>query len=224
MTAEWNQLFNDPVNIIRDPDPLVRNFAEAANKSGFVLDFGCGGGRHLVYLTKAGFKVTGVDVSKNGLNSSKDWLKSEGLKADLVQLEMSDLPLRDSSISGAISINVLQHALLRKCKTIVQGIRWVLKPGSPFFFVIIGREDARYGEGDEIEPHTFVHHEGIEAGVVHHYYNRTDLEFLLQNYSNYEIEERRRPYDDSHPVFGKDPRLINRDNAVLQHWIVKAWR
>lgn len=36
-----------------------------------ILDLGCGAGRHSIELSKRGFKVTGIDVSKILINKAK---------------------------------------------------------------------------------------------------------------------------------------------------------
>lgn len=223
MCADWSQLFQDPVNIIHQPDPLVDSFIAAVRPGGCVLDVGCGGGRHLVHLARAGYKVSGGDMALSGLQSSRNWLNQEGLHADLCLMEMAYLPFAGGAFDGAISINVLQHATLTQTAQTVDDLRRILKPDSPFFFVVIGRDDARCGEGEEIEPFTFIHRKGIEAGVPHHYYNRDEIEHLVQHFNRSTIEIRRRSYDDNHPIFGRDPRLKDRKDAVLQHWAVQAW-
>jgi len=36
-----------------------------------ILDYGCGKGRHSIYLSKKGFKVTGIDISEESIKASK---------------------------------------------------------------------------------------------------------------------------------------------------------
>ena len=175
MSADWNQLFLDPTKVIRDPDPLAKQFIDNVNPSSRVFDFGCGAGRHLVHLARAGLKVVGGDVAVSGLKFAHRWLGEEILTADLILMEMTHLPFADQSMDGAISINVLQHGTVSATDRAVQEIERIRKPGCPFFFVVIGREDARCGEGDQIEPFTFVPHLGIEAGVPNHYYARHEI-------------------------------------------------
>lgn len=59
----WLQLRpeNDSHRSLREAEFLVN---ELGSKSGSVLDVGCGQGRHLVPLAKAGYQVTGVDLSR----------------------------------------------------------------------------------------------------------------------------------------------------------------
>ena len=40
------------------------------NKQTRILDIGCGTGRHSIELTKRGYQVTGIDLSKSMLKSS----------------------------------------------------------------------------------------------------------------------------------------------------------
>ncbi len=224
MCADWNQLFKDPDKILRSPDPLTEKFILLIDVGATVFDLGCGAGRHLVPLAASGIKVIGGDISPVGLNFSREWLHRERLKADLLLNEMTALPFGDGIIDGVISINVLNHGTIAQTTRAFEEVHRILRPDCPFFFLIIGREDARCGEGDEIEPNTYVHRGGIEAGVAHHFYAPDELKQLLHRFNRVELEERRRPYDDNEPVFGNDPRLKSQNDAVLQHWEVRAWK
>lgn len=224
MCADWNQLFRDPVKVVREPDPLVEEFALQVPHRAKVLDLGCGGGRHLAYLGRLGFRLTGTDISPHGLQLSREWLHNENLEADLVLASMTPMPFAAGSFDGAISINVLNHAMIGHTAAAVEDVRRVLKPGAPFYFIIIGREDARCGEGDEVEPFTFIHHQGIEAGVPHHYYDLDEVEQLVAAFERRIIKERRKNYVNSDPLWGNDPRAQARTKPIFHHWLVQAWK
>ena len=49
------------------PNTSVVEWADGLPAGGFVLDIGCGVGRHLVYLGGRGFKMAGVDISPSGI-------------------------------------------------------------------------------------------------------------------------------------------------------------
>ncbi|MDD3722247.1 MAG: class I SAM-dependent methyltransferase [Lutibacter sp.] len=57
------------------------------NKNEFVLDLGCGKGRHSIYLNSLGFKVIGADLSKNSIDYAKQF-ETETLK--FVKHDMRD--------------------------------------------------------------------------------------------------------------------------------------
>lgn len=46
----------------------------------------------------------------------------------------------------------------------------------------ISRESSEYRRGEEIEPHTFVPSEGIEAGVAHHFVDEEEVRLLMQRF------------------------------------------
>ena len=95
-----------------------------------VLDLGCGNGRHLVYLAKAGFEVTGLDISPTGLALARSWLGEEGLEASLVRTDFkSPLPFRDGAFEAMLSTQVIHHALLAEGErpSARSGASWHLK-------------------------------------------------------------------------------------------------
>jgi len=224
MCADWNQLFTDPIKIKRDPDPLVEELCGILRKRARVLDLGCGAGRHLLHLARKNIKACGSDLSPEGLRLSRDWMARENLSAHLLLSEMTALPFGKEVFDGALSVNVLNHATLSDGAGAVAEIRRILKRGAPFFFLIIGREDFRCGEGDEIEPFTFIHRQGIEAGVPHHFYIPSEIEQMAARFGRISIKERRRAYDPKDPIFGHDPRAIGRPEATVQHWEVRLWK
>lgn len=59
---------------------LVQFFAEYRPK-GKVLDLGCGQGRDAIEIAKLGYKVTGVDISKVGINQMIE--KSEDMNLEI---------------------------------------------------------------------------------------------------------------------------------------------
>jgi SAM-dependent methyltransferase len=224
MCADWNQLFTDPTKIIRKPDPLVEEICRILPSGARVLDLGCGAGRHLLSLAQGGFRVFGSDLSPEGLRLSKQWLNRDGFEAPVLLAEMTRLPFMSLSFDGAISINVLNHGTLAEGVLAVKEIHRSLKDKAPFFFLIIGRDDFRCGEGDQIEHFTFVHRQGIEAGVAHHFYTQGEIQQLVSGFSRIQIKDRRRPYDPHDPIWGNDPRAVRRVNAFHQHWEVRVWK
>ncbi|MCX6639585.1 MAG: class I SAM-dependent methyltransferase [bacterium] len=224
MCADWNELFLDPTKIIRDPDPLVQQFCDLVRPKSKIFDLGCGAGRHLIYLARRGFIVFGGDIAPVGLTQSRLWLNLEGLNAELTRFSMMALPYSQNCFDGIISIGVLNHATLAETTLAIAEAHRILKDKGPFFFILIGRKDARCGDGDEIEPFTFIVRHGIEAGVPHHYYVPEEIERMVSPFSKFEIEERRKPYNDEDPVFGNDARIRARKDPIFQHWVVRCWK
>jgi len=58
-----------------------------------VLDFGCGTGRHTVYLANMGFEVYGFDRSEAAIGRARLELAKHGLGANLRVWDMNETPL-----------------------------------------------------------------------------------------------------------------------------------
>jgi ubiquinone/menaquinone biosynthesis C-methylase UbiE len=70
-----------------------------------VVDIGCGTGRHLVALSRHGYRMTGVDLSPHMLARAAKKLERLGLSAELLNADACDLGrLADASFDCAISM------------------------------------------------------------------------------------------------------------------------
>jgi len=159
-----------------------------------VLDVGCGGGRHLLYLAKQGFVVYGTDRSATGLTISRERLEKEGLKAVLRQCDMTEVPFPDEFFDAVLSTQVLHHNRLENVGKAVGEIRRTLKEGGLFFTNLLGKGDHKESKGKKIEPGTYICDSGIEAGMPHHFFTRQEVETLLEGFEIMSLKERRAEY------------------------------
>lgn len=131
-----------------------------------VLDVGCGSGKIMAPLLRAGYDVVGMDVAREGLLMIREGERVEG--------DARYLPFKDCSFDAVVCYDVLQHLLAPERQMAVEEIKRVLVPGGSIFIEVFGREDMRYG-GAEIEPHTFRR----ESGIIYHYFSGPELLELL---------------------------------------------
>lgn len=90
---------------------LLLNFAEVVGDP--ILELGCGSGRLLVPLARAGFKVTGLDSSRPMLDRARSAIDVEGL-GNRITLFEADMVRADESPGGPFglvifSLNSLMH-------------------------------------------------------------------------------------------------------------------
>ena len=113
-----------------------------------VLDAGCGNGRNVVYLLRAGFDVYGVDQSEDAIrqlralaNSLAPQLPQENFRVERVE----KMSFADATFDVVISSAVLHFASDEEnWQSMVQEMWRVLKPGGLFFARLassIGIED-----------------------------------------------------------------------------------
>ncbi len=143
---------------------------ELLEKGSLVLDVGCGSGKLLAPMARAGFDVVGVDICRGPL------LALAGHRT--VQGDARSLPFKDNVFNGAVCYDVLQHLLEGERNAAVREIGRVLAPGGLFFLQVFGQRDMRYG-GTLVEPDTFQRH----SGIIYHYFTEDEVRSLLSGFN-----------------------------------------
>ncbi len=95
---------------------------------GKVVEAGCGAGRYVFYLKRMGIDIEGVDFSKAVIERLNN-IKSE-IVPDAVFLhgDITSLPYEDNSLSGYISLGVVEHFIDGPGHAFAEAYR-ILRPG-----------------------------------------------------------------------------------------------
>ena len=161
---------------------IIRLRKESASR---VLDLGFGLGRHVVLFARERFKTYGIEPTESGFQHCTDWLKAEGLEADIGQGHMLQLPFPDSMFDFVISFNVVYHGTLADMETALQEINRVLRKSGLLYLTLNSTRNHWYGKGNELEHNTFVNPEKGDGDHKHHYSDRREVERIL---SGWELE------------------------------------
>ena len=181
----WNDVFKEHGAFFGEPHEDMAKVVELLKRNGArtVLDLGSGSGRHVVYLARNGFSAYGFDSSPEGLEISRNWLKREGLTADLRIRSMTEpLPYEDSFFDAVISVQVIHHARIAEVREIVAEIRRILKRGG-LIFITVPKVKSQAETFQEIEPDTFIPLDGLEKGLPHHYFTPDELRDLFKDFT-----------------------------------------
>ncbi|MCL4449418.1 MAG: methyltransferase domain-containing protein [Actinobacteria bacterium] len=71
-----------------DPNVFVRDLVEGM-PPGTAIDLGCGEGRNALWLAEKGWKTTGVDFSRSGIEKAKQRSKAMGLEVNWIVADLS---------------------------------------------------------------------------------------------------------------------------------------
>src|SRR5436190_17813132 len=86
-----------------DADAAVREWAATVAAGGFVLDLGCGVGRHVVYLGGCGFRMAGIDISPSGIRLTQEACAQRKIGFEGHVSDMQTLPWADATFDAALS-------------------------------------------------------------------------------------------------------------------------
>ena len=185
MMNVWEEAYKKGELLKRDPHPEIGKIADIFEKERVkrILDLGCGGGRHLVYLSRRGFDMYGLDSAPTGLAYTLGVLAKEGLTANLALHDMSILPYDDDYFDAVISIQVIHHSKLEGIKKTIEEIRRVLKHKGLVWVTMPVSKNEPSTKQEEIEPGTFLPLNGREKGLPHHYFRMEEIPVLFSDFS-----------------------------------------
>ncbi len=180
---QWDDVYRGmeaPPEIDENMPRILEFFKE--RKITTVLDLGCGSGRHTIYLMQHGFKVSGIDISTEGIKKAETFCLQKNLRAALAVGSIHErLPYSDSTFDSIISIRVIHHGRIEAIRKTISEMERVLKPGG-LLFVTVRRRARRRRSSVEIAPRTYVPQDGIEKGVVHYLFNKKLLQREFRNF------------------------------------------
>lgn len=125
-----------------------------------VLDVGCGPGRHAVLLAKAGYEVTGVDVSRRFLDIAADAAREAAVKAAFFEVDARQMPF-DDEFDAVISICQGAFGLMGKDDSLV--LRRMMEAAAPGAPVVVTAFSAYFTIAHPPERGSF----DPDAGIVH---------------------------------------------------------
>lgn len=177
MNTFWEERFRDEGRIWGDSPSRTALYAiELFKKTGGreVLIPGSGYGRNAEAFARAGFEVTGMEISKTAVSIARQGSS----KVRYHYGSVLDMPFDDLVYDGIYCFNVLH--LFRKNDRVefLQRSREQLKDGGVIFFVVFSDKEPSYGTGRMVEENTFESKPGREV----HYYTEEDLIFDFHDF------------------------------------------
>ena len=190
---DWNAIFTKAGKVFETPHPDIERIAKVFLKKKFnrILDLGCGSGRHLVYLSKIGFEVYGLDSSPKALEISRDWLKSEGKNCELKLHRIEEkFPYEDKYFDAIVSIQVIHHNYLKDIIFTIKEMERILIPDGLIYvtFPLFGVGSKLEGwDLKEVEKGTYIPQTGPEEGLPHHFFTESEIYELFESFTISEL-------------------------------------
>ncbi|MFX1502298.1 MAG: class I SAM-dependent methyltransferase [Promethearchaeota archaeon] len=177
----WNSRFVDKGKIWGTEPSKTAKYALKLFKKYHIhkiLIPGAGYGRHTKFFSLNNYEVTGIEISEEAINISKEF----DLHSKLILGSVLDMPFNDEKYDAIFCFNVLHLLLenqraffLEKCYDQIQDNGFV------FFSVFSELEDS-FGKGPKIEENTFESKKGRPT----HYFTEDDL---LNHFKTFSVIE-----------------------------------
>ena len=191
---QWDGIYENAGDVFPDVQPDMPEVVELMEKKGVknVLDLGCGGGRHSVYLAERGMCVSGIDAAPKGIQMTQDKMAENGLIGDFKVGDIyKGLPYADASFEGIVSTQTINHGKIEEIRELIKEMERVLTQKGIVFVTtaIRGEKGGKGGLGtnsdEEIAPYTYKPTGGNEKGLIHYYF---DEERLKEEFSDFDTK------------------------------------
>jgi len=170
MNTFWEERFSDEGRIWGDiPSRSAGHAIGLFKKAGVheVLVPGSGYGRNAVAFARAGFQVTGIEISATAFSLAQQ----NNQEIRYHHGSVLDMPFDDSMYDGIYCFNLLHLFRKNDRKAFLKRCREQLMEGGVVFFVVFSEREGSFGTGRNVEENTFESKPGREV----HYYSETDL-------------------------------------------------
>lgn len=107
-----------------------------------VLEIGCGMGAHAAMLTRAGARLTAIDLTARAVDATKRRFEIYGLNADIRRADAEKLPFPDKSFDTVWSWGVIHHSA--RFENCLSEVARVLRPGGQLTMMVYHRPSIVY--------------------------------------------------------------------------------
>jgi 2-polyprenyl-3-methyl-5-hydroxy-6-metoxy-1,4-benzoquinol methylase len=157
-----------------------------ANRKEFktILDFGCGDGRHLEMMARAGLEhIIGVDYNRSVLDVAKQRCQKYNIKCDLYQNNQNKKlkELIKDELDCVVCWGITLCNAYYVTSDMFKQFASVLKPGGKVIATWRTQEDSLYGNGKEIEKDTFIIERQSHKGMLYYIPNLDDIKAIYKD-------------------------------------------
>lgn len=156
----WNSRYADVERLFSSkPNALLAEFA-AGLAPGRAVDIGAGEGRNAIWMAKAGWSVTAVDVSDVGLARAAEHAAEEGVELDCV---VADWRKYRAASPFDLAVISFMHPAQDERASMFAGMGEMLAPGGHLF--IVGVDLSELGRRGPRDPERLYTPERLRAAL-----------------------------------------------------------
>jgi hypothetical protein len=138
--ASWNQTFRNGTGFSKEPNQLLVDTV-ASVKPRAALDIAMGQGRNALYLASRGWKVTGVDLSDEGVRLARETAVARHLPLEAVNADLETYDL------GVAKWDLVTNIYAPHDRALLERVKKSMKPGALFVYDGFADEDDSFAAG-----------------------------------------------------------------------------
>ncbi len=158
-------------------DPVVDEFIKWLREEDlqYVLDLGCGIGKHCYYLAHHGFKVSGLDISDEAINIAEKNAYRLNFSASFHKGDFVSLPFHNESFDAILAVNTLHHDFYEGIVEAIREVYRVLRREGLLCMNPPSVEDGYFGLGRQLGEKIFLIH-----NTPHYFFEEDEIVDLLE--------------------------------------------
>lgn len=155
-----------------------------------ILDLGCGGAHHLLFLAQEGFDYHGIDGASESVEIARYRLSESGFKTDtLVCGTFGRTPYPDDFFDCVIDRGSLVCNRLSDLPALIAEMRRILKPGGRFFSMILNEASTAKERVTSLGDNDYTDFQGrLKGAGVLHFTNAAEARRLFSAFNIEDIE------------------------------------
>jgi SAM-dependent methyltransferase len=132
---------------LETPPQLLQDLIETGKiKPCKAIEFGCGAGNYVIYLSDKGFDTTGVDFSNSAIEIATNAAKQKGIKCRFVTADvLGELTEIKTNFDFAYDWEVLHHIFPEDREKYIRNVHRVLNPGGYYLSVCFSEDSPQFG-------------------------------------------------------------------------------
>ena len=134
-----------------EPTREIRQHVESTERRGRALDLGAGDGRNALYLARAGYEVTAVDLSCVGLAKLERFARREGLMSRIktVCADARNAVYKESSYDLVVVVTLFDHLPRKDVGALLDRIVASIRAGGALFVKVHTVDDPGFNRNGE---------------------------------------------------------------------------
>ena len=155
-----------------------------------IIDLGCGGANHLLFLAQEGFDYYGVDGADQAINIASERLEARGFEArNLAVSSFDELPYEDNFFDCVIDRGSLVCNGLSDLPRIINELHRICKPGGYCFSMILNEASTSKDKAEHLGNSDYTRFEGrLEGAGIYHYTNADEAQKLFSRFTIEDIQ------------------------------------